>query len=189
MMQRLSKSLSKWLIKCDVIDNADRELYEYAVYCLFISISPIIITSILGLIMGKLSESIILIIPFMTIRKYSGGYHAKSFRACLIISTCLMAICISMTSFIKCGMVLDIITLCAIGSLTLFSPIDHENRRLDEYEKKKYKKTAGIIAILFGIIYLALILFQINKYAICISMGLIISAGLQFPCVIFKRKN
>lgn len=189
MITYLSKILSAWLIQCRVIDETDKELYAYAAHSLIISAFPIIITSIFGLIMEKFVESIILIIPFIAIRKYSGGYHTKSLHTCLISSCCLIIICISATSFIKRSVTTDIVVLCSIISLIIFSPIDHENRKLDEYEKKKYKKTSSIIAILFGIIYLLLALFKADKYAVCISIGLILSAGLQLPCIIFKNKN
>lgn len=79
-------------------------------------------------------------------------------------------------------------TLCAILSLIALSPIDHENRRLDKDEKKKYKKTAGIISVSFGVIYLILRLFEADKYAVCISIGLFLAAGLQIFCV-FQRKT
>lgn len=187
MISQMTKSLVAWLIQCDAIDEDDIELYEYAAYSLFITISPIILTIIIGAIMGSLLESIITIIPFMVIRKYSGGYHTKHLHSCLVGSCCLLVLCIGMTSFIKCGMELSIVTLAAIISLIIFSPIDNENRRLEEYEKKKYKKRAGIIAVSFGVIYSLLYLLQKDIYAVCISVGLILSTGLQLPCIVLKK--
>lgn len=103
MILNLSKLVSEWLVRCNVIDDTDKGLYEYATYSLLIMISTIMIAAILGLIMGKFVESLVLIIPFMTIRRYSGGYHAKSLRICLSSSSFLIAMCISLTSFIKSG--------------------------------------------------------------------------------------
>ena len=143
-----------------------------------------ILTIIIGSCMGKLKESIIIILPFMMIRRFSGGYHAKHLCSCLISSNCLLIICIRIASLIKCGLVLSIITFCAIFSLITFSPIDNENRRLNACEKKHYKHITAIIALLFGIVYFILCIFQIDTYAVCISVGLLLSAALQIPCIL-----
>ena len=66
------------------------------------------------------------------------------------------------------------------------SPIDHENKRLSNEEKKLYKR---ITVILTGMSWGAALLFQIlgqEMYAVCISIGIMMTAGLQWPVALMR---
>ena len=64
--------MATWLIRCGAIDEMDRELYEYAVYSFIFLIAPLAIILTFGIIMDRVLESIIIIITFMCVRKFSG---------------------------------------------------------------------------------------------------------------------
>ena len=75
----MSEKIANWLIGQKAISSDEREVYAYAVHCLFSLIYPIAFAFVLGIIFGMVMEAIVMIIPFMIIRKFSGGYHADSF--------------------------------------------------------------------------------------------------------------
>jgi len=175
--------ISAWLVKHEAIEPDDRELYEYAVHSLLLTLSPLILIMIIGGLMGLVKESILIIIPFMVIRKFSGGFHAKHEWTCLIASCALLFLCLYAVSHIKCGMLLSIVTFGGVISLMICSPIDSENRRLQLNEKKRYKFMTGVIAFAFAIVYILFYLHGADTYAACIAVGLLLSAGLQIPCI------
>lgn len=80
------------------------------------------------------------------------------------------------------------ISIGAIVSLVYFSPIANDNRLLSREERTRYKKDTTIITILFFVVELLLSLFHLYTCATCISIGMIMSAGLQFPAL-FKRNQ
>lgn len=183
MMEKCANTMTTWLIQSGVVEEEDRELYEYAAYSLLITISPLLLSVIFGIVMGRLIQSIILIIPFMVIRKFSGGYHAKQAFVCFIWSSLLLILCIYLSSCIKCNLLLGIVTIWALISLIVFSPIDSENRRLSQKEKKKYKTISSILAIIFCYFSVIFYLLKLETYAVCFSIGIILSASLQIPCI------
>ena len=187
-MRYLSKCIATWLIKYGVVEQEDKELYEYAAYSLILSISPLIMIMIIGLLMGRTVESILIIIPFMFIRKFSGGYHAKYAWVCMISSCGILLLCVYMVARIKYSMLINIILICAAISLTILSPIDSENRRLDLSEIKKYKITTIVMTMIFVIIYCLFLLADNKIYAICIAEGIILTASLQTLCLFEKIK-
>ena len=67
-----------WLFRHNAIKAEVRVLYEYAIYSLIITVSPLFLVILISGIMGKLCEGIVIIIPFMVLRKFSGGFHASS---------------------------------------------------------------------------------------------------------------
>lgn len=179
-------NISAWLIKHNAIESEDRELYEYAIYSFIITFSPLFLVLLISSIIGKLLEGIVIIIPFMVLRKFSGGFHAKKAGTCFISSCILLFLCINAASYIICNYVLKILTLGAAISLCILSPVDSENRRLTDTEKVVYKKTTRFIVIFFIAVFILLLIAEKEEYAICIAIGLILSACLQLPCIIFR---
>lgn len=183
-MERCIGSIVTWLIRHDAIKDADRELYEYAVYSLLITLSPLLIIIVIGCLMGMVKESVLLILPFMIIRKFSGGFHAKHGWTCFIGSCAVLFLCVILASHITCNVVLDAVVLGAVTSLCIWSPIDSDNRRLSDGEKRRYKKVTCVTAVTFMLLYVLLCLAKSDTYAVCIAVGLVLPAGLQLPCIL-----
>lgn len=175
--------ITAWLIKQGAIPDTDRELYEYAIYSLLLSLSPLAFMIAVGCLTGFITEGILLILPFILVRKFSGGFHAKHAYTCLIGSCGLLLLCLYAALHMKCGIGLHIAVLAAIISLIVCSPIDSENRRLELCEKLAYKRTTGFIALFFGVLYMLFLFLHADVYAVCIAVGLILSAVLQIPCI------
>lgn len=184
MILLYSKGITTWLIRNGVVKAGERELYEYAVHSLALSLAPLVIVVIMGGFMGVVKESILFILPFMAIRKFSGGFHAKHEWICLMSSCGLLFLCVFAVSKITYNVALGVVTLGAVISLSLFSPIDSDNRRLSADEKIKYRRITHIMAGLFFGIFVLLAGLRAKKYAGCIAVGLILSASLQFPCLL-----
>ena len=53
-------------------------------------------------------------------------------------------------------------------------------------EKRTYKKTTVFFVILFGLLDIALFLLGKYIYTICFSVGILLTAGLQAPCIVKK---
>lgn len=184
MIERCAYIVSDWLLDKEVIQKEDRELYEYAVYSLLITIVPLSMAMIFGSVMGVLGQSIILMIPFMTIRKYSGGYHAKNPTVCFVISCLLLFFCIRISIYVEYNILVIFLMLVSVVSLIANSPIDSENRQLEAIEKRRYKCVTMIQTLFYLSVSLGLYAANQPVYALCIAIGIILSAGLQFPCLV-----
>lgn len=189
MIAKASELIVEWLINIKEIDISDKELYQYALYSFFLTISPLLLAIVFGSIMGCLIQSIYIILPFMFIRKFSGGYHAKHPIICFIFSILLLFICIKFSMYIIYNKYFLIFTLVAIIIIMIFSPIDHENRRLNKNERQQYKKIARVLVLLFECLVIGSYLINYNKMAVCFSLGIILAAGLQLPCILISIKN
>lgn len=191
-MEKISHNLTKWLIDTGAITEKGKELYEYATYSCLITISPLFLAIIIGGGMGLLLESILIIIPFMAIRKFSGGYHMKNPIMCFATSCLFLIFCIGISENLTFNAKLVGILLVSTVSLMIVSPIDSQNRRLEKWEQKCYKKITSILAIIF--LSISFIFAYIGKFrlAICIAIGIIFTAGLQLEYIIkifFMKKE
>ena len=64
-LNNMSEKIANWLIGQKAISSDERELYAYAVHCLFSLIYPIAFAFVLGIIFGMVMEAIVMIIPFI----------------------------------------------------------------------------------------------------------------------------
>lgn len=186
MIEKSTVKIADWLIRCQVITEEDRELYEYAIYSIFLTISPLFLAIVFGYLFDAVWQSVLIILPFVVVRKFSGGYHAKKASICLISSSLLLVLCIILSFYVECNLLLLFIAILSAVSLMHFSPIESENRLLSRDEQVYYKKITAIIVISFVIVDLLLFLFRVYPCVVCISIGLILSAGLQYPCIFSK---
>ena len=185
-MRYCTGKIVEWLLDHDAIKSEDKELYEYALYSLWLLVTPLFLAIIIGLCLGGVKEGIVIVIPFMLLRKFSGGYHAKHLWMCLTGSTLLLSLCVWISFYLKYDWKLAGITIIAGIGMGYFSPIDHENKRLNDKEKKLYKRvTIILVGMSLGI---ALLLQLLGKeiWAVCISIGIMMTAGLQYPVVLKK---
>ena len=185
-MEKCTDTVVNWMIRCNAINEADKELYKYALYSFFLLVSPLILAGVIGFGLGSVKHGVALIFPFVVLRKFSGGYHAKNLHTCILGSGFLLFLCIMLSMHVQCDLKLAIATVIASVSLSTFSPIDSENRRLDTNEKRTYKKTTVFFVILFGLLDIALFLLGKYIYTICFSVGILLTAGLQVPCIVKK---
>lgn len=135
-MKYCTGKIVEWLINHDAIESDDKELYEYALYSLWLLVTPLFLAIIVGLCFGRIKEGIVIVIPFMLLRKFSGGYHAKHLWICLTSSTLLLSLCVRLSFNLKYDWKLAIIISCCrnrIGDIAAQLP---ENKRLSNEEKE-----------------------------------------------------
>lgn len=184
MIEKCAEVIVNWLIKCEAIKGEEKELYSYAVYSFILSLSPLTLAICFGICMGCVRQAVLIVLPFMFIRKFSGGYHTKHLWSCLICSCVLLLLCMVLSVRIQCDWRFLVVTVLAIIGLICFSPIENENRKLDTEEQKVYKKVTILLVMLFGAVDLLFIWCKLYEYSVCISIGMILSAGLQIPCLL-----
>ena len=106
-----------------------------------------------------------------------------------MLSILTLVICADITLYCKVGWILNIVLSAACFGLFLLSPIDSASRRLDVYERPKYKLYASIFTGICVAFYIGLWISGQEHYAVCIAFGVILAAVLQFLCFIQKKIN
>ena len=183
-MKKCTGAVISWLIQQQAITEEDREIYTYAVDNMVFLLMPLAMVLVIGGIIHTIRQGIVMIIPFMLLRKFSGGYHAKTLFRCMIISCLLLFLCMEITIHISYSWNILMFAGIAGSSLIIQSPIDSENKRLEEVQKRQYRKiVCGFVMFFLALIF---ILWKLNaqKYAVSIAVGIWLSAGLQIPCLI-----
>ena len=197
MISKLSTHLTEKLLSNGTISDEDKDLYIYGLFMLFSHLMFFIIACIFGLILGCIFESIILYIAFQFIRRYAGGYHAKTETRCEIMSALSILCCIVL---IKCSKMYDINIALLSTSLVfavlifIFCPLDTPEKPLTDKEHKYFRKISLIILslIIVSIIISFIFKFNIIFAPCCVSVileGVLIGTGQIKKAYSKKRAN
>ena len=197
MISKLSTHLTEKLLSNGTISDEDKDLYIYGLFMLFSHLLFFIIACIFGLILGCIFESIIFYIAFQFIRRYAGGYHAKTETRCEIMSALSILCCIVL---IKCSKMYDINIVLLSTSLVFavliftFCPLDTPEKPLTDKEHKYFRKISLIILslIIVSIIISFIFKFNIIFASCCVSVileGLLIGTGQIKKAYSKKRAN
>lgn len=192
MIDKLSDGIVKWLTKEGAIAEDERNLFSYAVYSLLFGMFPVAVTIILGLLFDMPTEGFLMILPFILIRKFSGGYHLGSAKVCCVLSTALLFaafLLMKMFLFFHGSYALLFLVLVASLCIVFLSPIDSDARKLSHKEIRVFKTVARLLAVVFCVVYIVLVILDKEAIAIPVGVGITIVAFLQLPCIIQRTIN
>ena len=186
MMRIISEAITNWLEQEGMVSSKEYELYVYAAYSFLFGILPIIIVLLLGLCFGMIQEGIILILPFMLLRKFCGGYHLSSLVACIIFSTILLTVAlgaVKVITFLGATSLLTVLVFLCVLILFAFSPVENNARKLSVNEKRTFRKISRTLACATLVIYLLSNIALSESYTVPIGDGIMLVAFLMIPCI------
>lgn len=193
MIKLISSKVACFLCK-DEEHKDNYELYEYAVYIILSSAFHILTIIILGLCFNLLVESLVFYFSFIAIRKFAGGYHAKTPLRCYlfsIISSVVVLWLIKWISAINTFLIYIFIIpeLLCLMLILFISPLDTESNPLNVQEKKKYRMLASIISIFLFIISTLFVFMGYRNIGSSMICGVIMSALVLLMRKIQAMKN
>lgn len=197
MINNLSTYIVDKLVSKGTVTEDERELYVYGLFMIFSHLMYLVLAIFFGLIFKCFIESVIFYIAFQFLRRYAGGYHAKTETRCEIFSALSILCCIVL---IKCSKMYDINIVLLSTSLVfavlifIFCPLDTPEKPLSDKEYKYFRKISWII---LSLIIVAIIVSFIFKFNIifapcCVSVileGVLIGTGQIKKAYIKKRAN
>lgn len=156
MIKLISSKVAR--ILCEDEKHTDNYgLYEYAIYIILSSAFHMATVIVLGLVFNLLTESLVFYLSFIVIRKFAGGYHAKTPVRCYLFSFASNIIILCLVKWLSSIntlfiFIFIIFELLCVVLILLISPLDTENNPLTGQEKKMYRMLTSIITILIFII-------------------------------------
>lgn len=188
MIHNLSEIITNFLVSKKVINENESEIYIYGYETFFSGVIDLIITLILGILFRRLIASIVFFVMFVSVRMYTGGYHADSYLKCKMIFIGIVMSVLGI-SYIK----FPLYTVFLIISLFLITiyrlcPIENPNKPLSEQQKRKYRKIGLLYSILWSIAAI-ITYFNITHISMAIVSSEFIISLLMFIGMLRKGGN
>ena len=152
MLHKLSTHIAQQLLANGVISDDDFELYEFSAFCFLFNLIPLGLSIAIGTALNMFWKSILFIIPYVSIRTFSGGFHFKSAKLCFLVTNMILFFSLIITKKMICiGRSAIFLALILLASLTVFllSPIDSDARKLTSSETSAFRRVARYLVITF----------------------------------------
>lgn len=148
MVKQFSQKVAGCFADNRVIDEKDTGIYEYGLSVLINFLVNLATILVIGGLLGCIPESICYTVCYIILRKFTGGYHAKTPHACYLFSTLmfLASLLIIRAGLVKIYLLVGVVIL-AIGC-SFIIPVDTENKRLSGKEKKVYRLFSLIVFLI-----------------------------------------
>lgn len=185
----MRKRIVAWLIDSGSIDEEEREIYEYAIQSLKLLIIPAFYAVFMGWLLQEWGITLCFVFVFASVRKFSGGYHAKTEVKCTLFSLLSIFLGVESVKIIDIGLGLKIAFLVSVLIILMASPVASPNKRLEKNDKKSIRKIIFIIeaAICAMIIFLYGCQHDTYNYIKSIAIANIFVALFQIVPIITNK--
>lgn len=174
-MEELASKLARFVVHNSSESLEAFEIYKYGFQTGLEMITCMIVSLLISVYLQMLPEFLVFICIFVLLRTYMGGLHLEKFLSCFLCSTVVQTGVLLWASYVQFPLYYawPMILIC-MGIILFIAPVENENRRLEDIEKKYvYKK---VIAILISVLILCIFLTIIkwNSYVSLIADTLLV---------------
>lgn len=181
MIDRIVTKLIDELLSNELIEEKDKEAYIYSLQVLVEKVISMIVIFFLALIWDIVLETLLFFISFSMIRKHAGGYHAESFRGCLIGSLGIYTIYTKYVYLIIGRYMYLNLLMLVLMTVFIFivGGVNHPNMDWSTEEYRENKKITRIVVVIETVCIIGLFHFGMGKsYILYMSFGVMLSAVL-----------
>lgn len=175
MLDKLINASTNYLVRREVIDEADRDVYEYGFHALYNNIIDITSIALISVWLNQVPQTVLYHVTFIVMRNTAGGFHAKTHLRCFILSTMVWLFSLWGIS----GTISPVICLVSAGlAVALYwakAPLEHINSPLSAEKRKRMRKLSRFYAVVFFAAILAIALLMDES---CIWMAAALTYGL-----------
>lgn len=185
--------ISAWIVNqlifSQVIEEKERELYEYSFKSLLGNILNIVAGIIIGILCGEILRAVIFLVVIVPLRSSIGGCHIKSPLLCFIVSCGLVTTGVLIPNIVKSGYV----TICifmlffSLVIISIIAPVDCIEKPLTTDEKKVLGTRAKFINLFIGVF--VIIVCFLKYIDLCIEIAFVVSYALITLLVESYRKG
>lgn len=152
MIHRLSKMIADFLLHKNVIPEMEIDIYIYGYETVILGIVDFFIVLAVGFICNKLITMLIFFAMFISVRLYTGGYHANTVLKCKAVFI-LICLSVSLLSEFKFPYYLHILIMLLYLITSFFlAPIENYNKPLTSKEQTKYRRISTAMSLLWNVV-------------------------------------
>lgn len=186
MISSLSLKITNMLIRKNIIDEDNRDLYHYGFFIVISELLLLAFCVLAGSVLGITLESIVFYVAFFAFHRFAGGFHANSELRCQIVTASSFIAALLIIKFsVAIGhdtLIFSYIAECA--ALIAVSPADTPQKRLTPEEKKKFRAYTAAVCVAVALIMI--VMYHLNAPD-KLAVSILIAAALELVSVLFGR--
>ena len=143
----LPRILTQKCINRGLIQEEEREIYEYGFDVTIYTIWSTAVLFLIGLVLRQFLASLIIVLGFYTFQTTGGGYHAKTHLKCLLTMIVGLLVGLSFVFFKNNHFILWTLLGVSALLLLLFPLVLHPNKAYLETERKRLTIRSVIVTL------------------------------------------
>ena len=187
-MEKTVQRVVSFFVEHGGAQEKDRDLYQYGATIFLSLMVNLVITVVIGFAVGMPLLLLTYFIPFLLIRGFAGGYHAKTFWGCVVTSTGIIAGAVFLLRFVSEELYLPLAGILIIASGAIIFklvPVVSSNRRIEAENYGMMRKRAFVA---LGAVTMACVILHLVG-AVEYVFGASLGVGVASMLLIFYRKQ
>ena len=150
MLSKVATKLTNRLLLSGVISAEEEEIYIYGFELLLSFLFSTAVILAIGIVVQAVLPTIAFLAVFIVLRSYTGGFHARTYAVCSLVTFSVYGVVMLLSHFLTVGYV-EYLVLGVIGVVlfVIFAPVKHPNKELTAQDIKRNKIISVVVFILF----------------------------------------
>lgn len=164
VLNTCAKTLAGCLFRNYLIDEKQKPIYIYGFQLFLSSAAAMVSIFVLSCLLQAVYASFVFSAIFVSIRLFSGGYHAKTYGRCFIVSNSVFLFCFFLARTIQkyhFDFVCPLLVCFSLLIIVTLAPIKHKNHPLSDATYQKNKKISRVLALSESLCVLAAHAFSV----------------------------
>ena len=181
MTEYIADILTKNMITDGLIEEHEKSIYYYSIQVLIERIIGFSAIFLIAILQRILLETVLFTLCFFNLRKYTGGFHTKTFIRCFIGTISIYSIYVKLIYPILLNKIdINMVILGGAGIVVfMLGAVNHPNMEWNKKEHEENKMLARVTVLLeMLIIIIFAYLGMAEKYILFMSFGIILCAVL-----------
>lgn len=168
---KLAAMLTENLLDDDIISKKEANIINYGLENLIGNLAGLIIILTIGAFFHHIRDSFLVWVLAFPLRKYAGGFHAKTRGRCFLLSVGMILISYVIFFQYKWNAVaISCITLSFSILIFFLAPVGNPNKPLDTPEQKMYRIKTREFLLLDIILFCTALYFEWENLTIAITI-------------------
>lgn len=171
--------------------DIDRDIFDYGFLILKTYIKYLLVVLPFSIFLNLFFQLICFIIAFIPLRRYIGGYHLDSMKACFVASVLITFFIIFFSTHIE---YIPLFIKLIVIFITIFityhiGAMDHPNKRISIEEKKNYTSKAIKIELFYLLLVIFLHLNNVYVFSNILFLTIIFCVLNAFVTYLVKKSD
>lgn len=158
IVHKLTDKIVSCLLVDKAIDDTEAEAYKFGVEVMLLKAAHISSYMLIAAVMKKIPEFLIIFGILSFFRRNTGGFHAKTRMGCYVFSCTAIAAGLFLADGFRYVLPWQVHLFLAAGICLMWrlTPVEHQNRKLDQEEVLFFKRRQIWDSIIFFILYITI---------------------------------
>lgn len=194
MLNACATALTDRLLCRFPMAQGHRAVYVYGFEITLSSLAVMFSVFTLSCLCGAVYTSITFSLIFVSIRLFSGGYHAKTYGRCFILSNAVYLACFStayLIQILRITFFCPVLTLFSMAIVCVLAPVKHKNHPMSNTSYQKNRNIALAFTTCEGLSILVAFFFSFMLHIVCMGSTTMtaIAVLMVIPKIQERRKN